>query len=64
MHRSSRYFGPHQQQALLDAVRVCRRECVKGITVAPVPGPHYSAIRKLMAAMDDALNRPPLVVNT
>jgi hypothetical protein len=39
-------------KALLDAVRLCRRECVTGITAAPMPGPHYTAIRKLMAAMD------------
>jgi hypothetical protein len=53
MRRSGRYFGPQQQQALLNAVRVCRRECIKGLTVAPIGEPHYLAIRRLMGAMDD-----------
>jgi predicted RNase H-like HicB family nuclease len=51
--RSSRYFGPQQQQALLDPVRECRHACITGLTAAPVPGPHYLAIKRLMVAMDD-----------
>jgi hypothetical protein len=51
--RSTRVFGPAQQEALLDAVRACRHACVRAVAAAPIGGPVYVAAGRLMEAIDD-----------
>jgi hypothetical protein len=49
-HRT--YFGPNDVDALLDAIGACRRACIAASSAAPIGGPIYRAVNRLMEAID------------
>ena len=48
----SRYFGPNDADALLEAIGACRRACVAASGVAPIGGPIYRTANRLMEEVD------------
>ena len=52
MQRHKRYFGPNDSKALLKAIGACREACLSAKRNAPIGGPEYRAVSRLMDEID------------